>query len=121
MEFDGDYQPEDLQWVAEDVVMNLHRRWDEVLQRSRDTAEDEDLRRFANSEVERQRAKEDEETRLALSVSQVESNQAEEAEFQKAKLESRVDERARAERAEREQLEQAFLDSPVTATLLEQE
>ncbi|CAN9140088.1 unnamed protein product [Alternaria alternata] len=121
MEFDGDYQPEDLQWIAEDVAMDLHRRWDEVLQRSRDTAENEDLRRFANSEVERQRAKEDEETRLALSVSQVESNQAEEAEFQKAKLESRVDERARAERAEREQLEQAVLDSLVTATLLEQE
>ena len=121
MEFNGDYQPEDLQWIAEDVAMDLHRRWDEVLQRSRDTAEDEDLRRFANSEVERQRAKEDEETRLALSVSQAESNQAEEAEFQKAKLESRVDERARAERAEREQLEQAVLDSLVTATLLEQE
>ncbi|CAN9188480.1 unnamed protein product [Alternaria alternata] len=121
MELDGDYQPEDLQWVAEDVAMDLHRRWDEALQRSRDTAEDEDLRRFANAEVDRQRAKEDEETRLALSVSQVESNQAEEAGFQKAKLESRMDERARAERAEREQLEQAVLDSLVTATLLEQE
>ncbi|KAB2109436.1 hypothetical protein AG0111_0g976 [Alternaria gaisen] len=121
MELDGDYQPEDLQRVAEDVAMDLRRRWDEVFQRSRDTAEDRDLRRFANAEVERQRAKEDEETHLALSVSQAESNQAEEAEFQKAKLESRVDERARAERAEREQLEQAVLDSLVTATLLEQE